>query len=688
MAEEHDAPMAQRGGDALLSTLLAALQELPLGVSVFDRGLRLVFANLRFRQLLGLSEEWSLPGVALDNLLRFIAARGEYGAGDPEQLAAERLAVIRSGASEVYRRARPDGTILEVSSHPLADGGFITTYADVTREARAEAQTRAERDRLQTVIDGMPGGVSMFDRDLRLIAFNQRFVELLGFEELISRNPAPTMEEFARYNTERGEYGEVDVETTVAELLERARRPVAHLFERVRPNGRVLEVRGQPLPEGGFVTIYTDVTQRRHAELELLTRTTYLTEIIANIPQGISVFDADLRLKYWNDEFIRVLELPRDAVYRDVTFADLLRVPARRGDYGPGDPEAHVATRVALAREFKPHRFERTKPSGLTHLVNGSPMLVDGRVVGFITTYTDITDRKHVEAEVRRLNETLQARVVERTEALERSSAELNQAMERLVQSEKLAALGRLVAGVAHELNTPLGTTLTVASTVTHRVEAFRAEVESGAVRRSRLDEFMNGLSEAASLIERNSERAARLIQDFKQVAADQASSRRRSFLLDRVIDELLSTLAPRFACTGIEVVSDVAACLEFDSYPGPLEQVVQNLCVNSLIHGFPDGRGGKIFLSAAAIDDAEVELVVVDDGIGMPEEVQRRAFDPFFTTRLGQGGTGLGLYIVYTLVTGALGGRIEIRSLPGRGTQFNIRLPRKAPQLVRESGD
>lgn len=688
MAEELGGPTALRRDSALLSTLLAALQELPLGVSVFDRDLRLVFANLRFRELLDLAEAWSRPGVTLSDLLKFIATRGEYGPGDPDVLAAERLAVIRSGASEVYRRARPDGTILEVRSHPLADGGFITTYADVTREARAEEQTRAERDRLQTVIDGMPGGVSMFDRDLRLIAFNQRFVELLGFEELISVNPSPTMEEFARFNTVRGEYGDVDVESTVADLLARARRPVAHVFERVRPNGLVLEVRGQPLPAGGFVTIYTDITQRRHAELELLTRTTYLTEIIANIPQGISVFDAELRLKYWNDEFIRVLELPRDAVYRDVTFADLIRIPARRGDYGPGDPEAHVAARIALAREFKPHRFERTKPSGLTHLVNGSPMLVDGRVVGFITTYTDITDRKNVEAEVRRLNETLQARVVERTEALERSSAELNQAMERLVQSEKLAALGRLVAGVAHELNTPLGTTLTVASTVSHRVEAFRAEVQSGAVRRSRLDEFMSGLSEAALLIERNSERAAHLIQDFKQVAADQTSSRRRTFLLDRVLEELLTTLAPRFARTNIELVSDVAPCLEFDSYPGPLEQVVQNLCVNSIIHGFTDRRHGRISLSAVAVGDTEVELVVADDGIGMPEEVQRRAFDPFFTTRLGQGGTGLGLYIVYTLVTGALGGRIDISSAPGQGSRFTIRLPRIAPQLARESGD
>lgn len=793
------------------------------GISFVNSAMELEVCNQRFLDLLGFPDEFRTRGTPFEKFIRYNAERGEYGMGDIDALVGERVEKAENGVSHAFRRRRPDGTVIEVRGHPLAGGGFVTTYTDVTREAHTESDLRARHDQLLTVMEGMPGGVSLFDSDLRLIAYNQRFVELLDFQELIAINPTPTMEEFARFNAERGEYGDVDVDALVSSMIERARNPVAHVFERTRPNGMVLEVRGAPLPQGGFVTIYTDNTARRQAENELLTRTGYLTEIIASIPQGISVFDANLRLKYWNDEFLRVLELPRDAVYRDVPFADLIRIPSRRGEYGPGDPEEHVRTRVELARQFKAHRFERARPSGTTHLVNGTPLNINGQVAGFITTYTDITDRKQAEAairkllgvqraildgaehsiiatdrdgtiiefnqgaermlgymasevvgkltpmafhhgpeilrraeelsielgeqispdfaiftakadrgqrdshewtylrrdgsrlsvllsitavrspegdvigylgigsditqwreaeaEVRRLNEFLEVRVAERTEELGRANLELRQAMNRLVQSEKMAALGRLVAGVAHELNTPLGTTLTVASAASHRVEEFGRLLEGGSIRRSALVEFISGLGDATRLIERNSARAARLIRDFKEIASDQASSRRRKFNLRQVVSELLSTLDPRLSRAAVSVTTEIDDTIELDSYPGPLEQIFENLCMNALMHGFEEGRGGTIGVFAREPDEHTVELTISDDGAGMSEEVIRKAFDPFFTTKLGQGGTGLGLYIVYSQVTGVLGGSVVVDSAPGKGTRFVLALPKIAPR-------
>ena len=285
----------------------------------------------------------------------------------------------------------------------------------------------------------------------------------------------------------------------------------------------------------------------------------------------------------------------------------------------------------------------------------------------------DITDRKRAEEELERHREHLEERVTERT-------AELRQAMRQLVQAEKLAALGHLVAGVAHELNTPLGNARLVASTLSDELRAFAAAVDAGALRRSQVDTFLNRGREAVDLLERNTARAADLIGHFKQVAVDQTSARRRRFDLRQTVEELLITLRPQFKRTAHRIALDIPPGLELDSYPGPLEQVLTNLVGNSLAHGFAGVEAGRIQLRAQALDPTQLVLRYADNGIGIPPAILNRIFAPFFTTRLGQGGSGLGLYIVYNLVTGVLGGTIRVHSQPGQGTVFTLALPRTAP--------
>src|SRR5215207_637684 len=266
-------------------------------------------------------------------------------------------------------------------------------------------------------------------------------------------------------------------------------------------------------------------------------------------------------------------------------------------------------------------------------------------------------------------------------ERAETALANLRETQESLIESEKLAALGGLVAGVAHEVNNPVGISLTVASSLAQRCERFEAEIEAGQIRRSRLAEFVAGTRDAAGQLVANLHRAGDLIQSFKQVAVDRSHAERRTFGLREATEQIVASLRPGLKNARVQLIVDVPEGVTMDSYPGPFGQVLTNLVLNAVTHGFSDGATGTITLTARMSGPDQVEILFRDDGRGMTEEVQRQAYDPFFTTRRGHGGTGLGLHIVYNLVTRRLGGRIVLSSAPGAGTTFRIALPLVAPR-------
>jgi PAS domain S-box-containing protein len=298
----------------------------------------------------------------------------------------------------------------------------------------------------------------------------------------------------------------------------------------------------------------------------------------------------------------------------------------------------------------------------------------------------DITQRKHAERALRDMNLELETRVAQRTAALSQANEELagalahlRQAQGELLRSEKLAALGRLVAGVAHELNTPIGNGLMAVSTLESHHRDFQAAMQAG-LKRSTLDAFVDNVGTASDIAARNLHRAADLITSFKQVAVDRTSSQRRRFALKRVVEETLTTLHPTLSRTNHQVDVAIDEALELDSYPGPLGQVLGNLIENALRHAFDGHDSGCITLRGQGLDATTVQLIVADDGHGIPAENLSRIFDPFFTTRLGQGGSGLGLNIVHNIVTGILGGAIAVESSAASGTRFTLTLPRSAP--------
>lgn len=269
----------------------------------------------------------------------------------------------------------------------------------------------------------------------------------------------------------------------------------------------------------------------------------------------------------------------------------------------------------------------------------------------------------------------------------EESLARLQQAQSQLVEAEKLAALGALVAGVAHEVNTPIGVAVSAASTLTERANRFLKEIESGSLRRSTLDGFTAALRETVDLLERNLFRASELIVNFKQVAVDRTSCQRRQFALQEVVKETLMTLNPVLRKASVTVDTEIPADILMDGYPGPLGQILTNFVTNAIMHAYEGRDHGRIGLTAHQAGD-KVVLRCRDDGVGMPAETLRHAFDPFFTTKLGKGGSGLGLHIVYTLVTRLMGGEIGIDSRLGGGTVITITLPLCSPEAsADESG-
>jgi signal transduction histidine kinase len=319
--------------------------------------------------------------------------------------------------------------------------------------------------------------------------------------------------------------------------------------------------------------------------------------------------------------------------------------------------------------------------STLYLLANGDPIFdLHGVFKGYRGTAKDVSAQKAIEAEIRQLNLTLELRVVERTAELRRTNEQLSQAMEQLVQIEKMASLGNLVAGVAHELNTPLGNALIASTSLRSHINALAEMIDSGALRKSDLIDFTHLCKEGCYLIERNTQRAVSLITNFKQVAVDQTSVQRRKFNLLQTIQEVVGTLSPTLRKHQLTLTIDIPDEIILDSYPGPFDQVITNIVTNATVHAFDEGQTGSLLISASKIGKEQVVVMLSDNGRGISTDKQGRVFDPFFTTRLGQGGSGLGLYIVYNIITSLLGGNIQLVSFPGAGTCFIIHLPSEAP--------
>ncbi|MBV8635782.1 MAG: GAF domain-containing protein, partial [Burkholderiaceae bacterium] len=305
------------------------------------------------------------------------------------------------------------------------------------------------------------------------------------------------------------------------------------------------------------------------------------------------------------------------------------------------------------------------------------PVLLDERVLGMICVHSFQTHAyRTVHVDMLRTLASYVAVAIDNAEAY----ARLGQAQQRLMSQEKMAALGSLVAGIAHELNTPIGNGMLTATALQERTNEMSVKMHDAQFRRSDLVAFVNICHEAATLIVRGLQAAAGLISSFKQVAVDQTSTQRRQHDLGQTTREIAATMASKIRKAGHVLVQEVPQGIQMDGYPGAYGQVLSNMIDNALLHAFGEKRGGNMRVSAARVSANRVRIQFSDDGAGIAQGNLKRIFDPFYTTKLGQGGSGLGLHISYNIITSLLGGEITVKSVEGQGTTFIIDLPLSAP--------
>lgn len=385
-----------------IALLIDGIDSLDSGVTVFDAALRLVTANRRFVEMLGFPAELMVPGTPLAALYRFNAERGEYGAGDVDALVAERLAIARRFEPHRFERLRPDGTILEVRGSPLHSGGFITIYIDVTTERqreRALADLSAELERrveertaelrqreaelarktrqLELVIANIRHGISLVGPQLELELCNTQFLDIMRMPPELAR-PGRPFEDFIRFNAERGDYGPCDVEQMVAERLEQARHPEPHHFERTRPDGSSVEIIGSPLPGGGFVTTYIDITERKQNEARLKASEEQLLAILEASPVGVALISHhDLTIRFCNR---RLAELSGE------TSEHLIGHPPFAGCRSVLE-ELDLAAVVSNLEKS----VTRTDGTRWTALISARPLTFEGEAASLLWVY-DVTE--------------------------------------------------------------------------------------------------------------------------------------------------------------------------------------------------------------------------------------------------------------------------------------------------------
>jgi signal transduction histidine kinase len=599
-------------------------------------------------------------------------AGGKLDAGVTAQGADEIAAMGR--AVEVFRR-----NAIELERLLAERREAAARLEDIVEERTRELERRSSV--LRVTFDNMGHGVVMFDRDRRMVAWNRRLQELLDLPD-DRVGPDVTFEAFIRHLAERGEFGAGDVDEAVTQRLSSLDR--VYTDERVRPNGTVLDVRRNPVPSGGFVSIYADVTEQRRAQALVELARARLTDAIESLSDGFALWDKDDRLVVFNSRCQELLNAA-DLFVVGTRFEDLVRGFGRSGRYDPsqGAPELWLEERLALHRGA-PSDCELRLASGVWLHVREFRT----REGGTVTIWADITTVKQREQEL----EAARDSAAEARRTVEVAYRDLKAAQASLVHSEKMASLGQLTAGIAHEIKNPLNFVNNFAGLSGELLDELKAALgpATAGARPEALaeaEEIMATLSSNLGKIADHGRRADGIVRSML-LHSRGGSGERQSVSLNALIDEALNLAYHGARAQDQGFIAALAR--DFDVALGPLELVPQdmtrvflNLFGNAFHATAKRAReaGGSAYrpeLRVATRDlGAGVEVRVRDNGVGMAPDVRGKLFTPFFTTKPTGEGTGLGLSISYDIVVQQHGGSIAVESRQGEYAEFVMWLPR-----------
>ncbi len=651
---------------ASAEAVLEAADYLSQGITVFDAELRLVMWNRRFLELFWFPDGALTVGMPFEEVIRFNARRGEYGDGNIEDLVRWRVERARLFEPHHFERRRPDGTWLEIDGNPLPNGGFVTTYTDVTERARAAQALRtanAELDRkvaertaelarlnqvlvrenvrrrelaeeairqsdlLRIIVDHLPQGVSVFDNDLKLTVANARLHELTGVPREYGVAGTP-FESFIRWNAEHGEYGPGDVEQMVRERVERAKLMRPHVLERQRPDGRAIEVRGNPLPGGGFISTFTDTTDRRHAEETLREREATIHAMLESPGLILYVMDRDGYILDCNNAAAKRLGRPKPQILgRSVL--DLLE---------PEVGERRRAWAELAIRTRSPVRFEDYRRGSWLEIVVSPIINADGSCVRLVLAAHDISHRKENEKQL------LEAKAI--AEMANRAKTEF-------------------LANMSHELRTPLNAIIGFSDVL--------SEEMFGPIGLPRYREYAQDIRSSG----RHLLALINDILDISRIEIGAVDLSESPLDPSALVWSCLRLVHERAAKNGVELRQNLDADLPLlYGDERRLKQVLINLLSNAVKF---TPAGGQVTASAHETPDGFV-FAVSDSGIGMSDDDIELALKPFGQVDTGLDrkyeGAGLGLPLAQALAD-LHGGTLRIDSAVGSGTTVTILLPK-----------
>ena len=646
----------------LEATLREAIMAMPVGFAVFDEADRLVICNKQYARFnpsfsndpalaIGLSFRQIMSETLASGLITGVAP-AQYGAFSEDRMRRHR------DATGVPFEQKLGDRICLTSESKMPHGGIIVLRQDMTDQRRLEQKHQDAEDLLRNLFENFGHGIMIRDRDTRLIRANKAALEQIGLsaDQAVGKT---TSEMFALMGVEdfTGDVGEQEIG-----MMDR-RETDEDLIARAGPDGRQKYVLLSRFPlidrndeVKGLGVLRYDVTELIETQKELEAAKANLEKAIEERTEELRVSERRFRILahasadwFWEcDENLRFTYLSENfPVPAGGTPASLVGLDIAEYHKSVWDnPEVSRALLSAYQAREPVRDFEAVHKLGDAvgcYRINATPLWNKGVFEGYTGATTDIS--------------------------------ELYQARESLVESERLASLGSMVAGIAHEINTPVGICVTAGTTVLSATHMLQDGFKGGGLKRSEFEAALTKIIEGMNLVDSNLARAAKLISSFKSIAVDQASEAERTFNLVAYLRDISDSLGPNLGSGKISVDIVGPEDIELKSYPGAFAQIVTNLVMNSVLHGFAGREEGSIVIEVS-VESGSAELRYTDDGIGMEEETVKKVFDPFFTTKRGQGGSGLGMHILFNLVTQILRGTVRCKSAPGEGVEILIRFP------------